>query len=182
MKTRILARSRAISIWTSVVSSKFEPAPCRSRLVWELILSRERERVGQDFCNKFLTQNTSEVFDLKPTRCRVAGDYPSCGLASCEREPALRRTCHNHFVFDDQIGAEPGVDPDVLVGYGDGLLSGTLKSSPGEFMRQDSIVDRFQQSRSEGGVDAERASTFMADSIISRQAAEAQRTHPAREA
>jgi hypothetical protein len=88
----------------------------------------------------------------------------------------------NHFVFDDQIGAEPGVDPDVLVGYGDGLLSGNLKSSPGEFIRQDSIADPFQQSRSEGGVDAERASTFMADSIISRQAAKAQRTHPAREA
>ena len=65
--------------------------------------------------------------------------------ASCEPGKNLDGLdLHDHFVFDDQIGPEPGVDADVLLDYRDRLLARGTESSPAEFIRQDSIVDRFQ--------------------------------------
>jgi hypothetical protein len=58
-------------------------------------------------------------------------------------------------VFDDQIGSEPGVDADTLIDHRNGLLACRAETSAAQFVRQDRIVNGFQQARSERGVNAE---------------------------
>jgi hypothetical protein len=75
---------------------------------------------------------------------------------------------HNHFLLDDQVGAEAGVDADFLVDHRDRLLPSCSETSTIQLVRQDCIVNRFQQARSECGVNAEgRVHDFLGDGVLS---------------
>ena len=55
---------------------------------------------------------------------------------------------NNHLIFDDQIGPETGVDADILVDHRDGLLPNCPEAPTVQFIRQDRIVNGFQQTGS----------------------------------
>jgi hypothetical protein len=52
---------------------------------------------------------------------------------------------HDDLFFDDQIGLESGVDSDVLIGYRNRLLAHRRETPAAQFIRQDSLINRFQQ-------------------------------------
>jgi hypothetical protein len=58
------------------------------------------------------------------------------------------------FILDNQICAEPGVDTDVLVDHWDRMLAGYAETAAVEFIRQDGVINGFQQARAEGRMDA----------------------------
>ena len=61
----------------------------------------------------------------------------------------------------------PDVNADIVIDYRDWLLAGDAESSAAEFMSQDCIVYRFQQSWAEGGVDAKGSvHDFFSDLVL----------------
>ncbi len=54
---------------------------------------------------------------------------------------------NNNFILDDQIGPESFIKPESSVFDGDGNLSLNLKTSLPQLMRQNGLVDCFQQPR-----------------------------------
>jgi len=58
-------------------------------------------------------------------------------------------------VFDDQIGPESSIDTDVLLDYRNRLLAHRAETPAAQFIRQDGIVNRFQQARAKRRMNAE---------------------------
>jgi hypothetical protein len=55
----------------------------------------------------------------------------------------------------------------IVIDYRDWLLAGDAESPAAEFMRQDCIINRFQQSWAEGGVDAKGSvHDFFSDLVL----------------
>ena len=76
---------------------------------------------------------------------------------------------HDDLVFDHQIGPESGVDADILINHRNRLLAHRAQTPLAQFIRQDSIVNGFEQARAERRMNAEAASTIslaMAFSVI----------------
>ena len=51
---------------------------------------------------------------------------------------------HNDLVFDHQVGAEAGIDPDILIDHRNGLLAYGAETATAQFIRQDCLINRFQ--------------------------------------
>ncbi len=76
---------------------------------------------------------------------------------------------HNHLVFNDQIGPKSGVDADALIDHRNRLLPDDTEPPAVQFVRQDCLIDRFEQTRSQSGMNGKAASTTslaMAFSVI----------------
>ena len=62
---------------------------------------------------------------------------------------------HDHLIFDDQVGAEAGVNAHTVVDHRNRLLPHRAQTPAAQFICQDWIVDRFEQARPERRMDAE---------------------------
>jgi hypothetical protein len=91
----------------------------------------------------------------------------------------------DHPILDNQIRAEPDVDPNRSVDHRDCLLADRPKSTLSQFIGEYRMINRFQQSWSQGGVDAKGGiHDLFGDgvlchgglSIVSRQDAKTPRT------
>jgi hypothetical protein len=66
---------------------------------------------------------------------------------------------NDDLVFDHQIGSESGIDAEILIDHRDRLLLGRAQTPAAQFMRQDRVIDRFEQAwakrcmNAESGVD-----------------------------
>jgi hypothetical protein len=61
----------------------------------------------------------------------------------------------DYLVFHDEIGPEASIYTDTLIDHRNRLLSHGAETSTAEFIRQDGIINGFQQARAEGRVNAE---------------------------
>ena len=66
-----------------------------------------------------------------------------------------RLDLHDHLILDDQVGPEPGVDPDGSLNHGDRRLAHGAESTLRSFVRQHSLRNRFQPSWPQGRMDGE---------------------------
>ena len=72
----------------------------------------------------------------------------------CLDATTVAATFHDYFILDDQARPESGVDADIFMDQRDRLLPNRLQASAVQLVGQDHIVNGFQQTRSERGVNA----------------------------
>jgi hypothetical protein len=80
---------------------------------------------------------------------------------------------HNDFVFNDQIGPEAGFDADTIINHWNRRLARRPETSPAKFIRQNRMVDRFQQARPQPDMDVEGAvDDLFGDGVLGHKGAE----------